>query len=106
MLDSLLKTTNPSASLQSEATQYHYFIAQSAKLIVNNSKNFTSKFQVFLARFPLRHRCSIGNQHRHCGGAMSTPKAEVTSMLQALPDDSSFEDIHYHLYVLEKVKRG
>jgi hypothetical protein len=37
---------------------------------------------------------------------MSTPKSEVTAMLEALPDDSSFEDIQYHLYVLEKVKRG
>ena len=37
---------------------------------------------------------------------MSTPKAEVASMLETLPDDSSFEDIQYHLYVLEKVKRG
>ena len=37
---------------------------------------------------------------------MSTPKAEVASMLQALPENSSFEDIQYHLYVLEKVKRG
>ena len=37
---------------------------------------------------------------------MSTPKSEVSSMLEALPDDSSFEDIQYHLYVLEKVKRG
>ena len=37
---------------------------------------------------------------------MSNPKAEVTSMLEALPDDASFEDIQYHLYVLEKVKRG
>lgn len=27
-------------------------------------------------------------------------------MLDAVPDDSSFEDIQYHLYVLEKVKRG
>ena len=27
-------------------------------------------------------------------------------MLETLPDDSSFEDIQYHLYVLEKVKRG
>lgn len=35
-----------------------------------------------------------------------TPKAEVTSMLKALPDDSSYEDIQYHLYVLEKVQRG
>lgn len=37
---------------------------------------------------------------------MSTPKTEVTAMLEALPDDSSFEDIQYHLYVLEKVNRG
>lgn len=27
-------------------------------------------------------------------------------MIEALPDDISFEDIQYHLYVLEKVKRG
>ena len=37
---------------------------------------------------------------------MSTPKAEVAAMLETLPDDSSFEDIQYHLYVLEKVNRG
>ena len=37
---------------------------------------------------------------------MSTPKAEVESMLQALPEETSYEDIQYHLYVLEKVKRG
>ena len=37
---------------------------------------------------------------------MSTPKAEVAAMLTALPEASSFEDIQYHLYVLEKVKRG
>lgn len=27
-------------------------------------------------------------------------------MLKSLPDDASLEDIQYHLYVLEKVKRG
>jgi len=37
---------------------------------------------------------------------MNSPKAEVASMLEALSDDVSFEDIQYHLYVLEKVKRG
>lgn len=37
---------------------------------------------------------------------MSTPKAEVAAMLNTLPENSSFEDIQYHLYVLEKVKRG
>lgn len=37
---------------------------------------------------------------------MTTPKTEVTTMLKALPDDSGYEDIQYHLYVLEKVKRA
>jgi len=37
---------------------------------------------------------------------MSNPKAEVVSMLETLPPDASYEDIQYHLYVLEKVKRG
>jgi hypothetical protein len=37
---------------------------------------------------------------------MTTPKAAVASMLEALPDNSGFEDIQYHLYVLEKVNRG
>lgn len=37
---------------------------------------------------------------------MSSPKAEVASMLEALADDVNFEDIQYHLYVLEKVNRG
>jgi len=37
---------------------------------------------------------------------MNTPKSEVASMLKSLPEDSSFEDIQYHLYVLEKINRG
>lgn len=37
---------------------------------------------------------------------MNTVKADVHTMLDALPDDSSLEDIQYHLYVLEKIKRG
>ena len=37
---------------------------------------------------------------------MSSPKSEVVEMLNALPDHSSFEDIQYHLYVLEKIRRG
>ncbi len=27
-------------------------------------------------------------------------------MLEALPDSTSFEDIQYHLYVLEKIRLG
>lgn len=37
---------------------------------------------------------------------MSKAKQEVEAMLNKLPDDSSLEDIQYHLYVLEKVQRG
>ena len=37
---------------------------------------------------------------------MGTAKAEVESLLHKLPDDCSLEDIQYHLYVIEKVRRG
>lgn len=37
---------------------------------------------------------------------MSTAKQEVEQLLKNLPDDSSYEDIQYHLYVLEKIRRG
>jgi len=37
---------------------------------------------------------------------MSSVKEEVHSLLSRLPDDCSIEDIQYHLYVLEKVRRG
>lgn len=38
--------------------------------------------------------------------SMGTAKAEVESLLHKLPDDCSLEDIQYHLYVIEKVRRG
>jgi hypothetical protein len=37
---------------------------------------------------------------------MSTAKHDVEQLLNKLPDDCSVEDIQYHLYVLEKVRRG
>ena len=37
---------------------------------------------------------------------MATVKQEVEQLLQRLPDDSTLEDIQYHLYVLDKVRRG
>lgn len=37
---------------------------------------------------------------------MQTVKSEVTSLLAQLPDDCSIEDVQYHLYVLEKIRRG
>jgi predicted transcriptional regulator len=37
---------------------------------------------------------------------MSTAKEEVRKMPEQIPDDSSFEDIQYHIYVREKIERG
>ena len=37
---------------------------------------------------------------------MNTAKAEVESLLRRLPEDCSLEDVQYHLYVMEKVRRG
>ena len=37
---------------------------------------------------------------------MSIVKDEVTSMLDRLPDDASIEDVQYHLYVIDKVRKG
>jgi hypothetical protein len=37
---------------------------------------------------------------------MSTVKQDVESLLKRLPDTVSVEDIQYHLYVLDKVRRG
>ncbi|HZQ93780.1 MAG TPA: hypothetical protein VFA67_02145 [Candidatus Sulfotelmatobacter sp.] len=37
---------------------------------------------------------------------MSTAKQDVEILLNKLPDDCSVEDIQYHLYVLDKVRRG
>ena len=54
-----------------------------------------------------KHRRRFRNYyHRAAEVEVSTPKIEAAAMLKALPDDSSFEDIQYHLYVLEKVNRG
>ena len=37
---------------------------------------------------------------------MQTTKQDVRELLDHLPDDSTIEDIQYHLYVLEKIRRG
>jgi len=37
---------------------------------------------------------------------MSTAKEEVRRILDRIPDDASFEDIQYHIYVREKIERG
>ena len=37
---------------------------------------------------------------------MEAVKQEVSNLLTCLPDDCSLEDVQYHLYVLEKVRKG
>ena len=37
---------------------------------------------------------------------MRTVKQDVESLLSRLPDNVSVEDLQYHLYVLDKVRRG
>ncbi len=35
---------------------------------------------------------------------MQAAKDDVRALLERLPDDCSFEDIQYHLYVVEKIR--
>jgi len=35
-----------------------------------------------------------------------TAKQEVQELLQTLPDDSTLEDIQYHIYVRQKIAQG
>jgi predicted transcriptional regulator len=37
---------------------------------------------------------------------MSTAKEEVKAILERLPDEASYEDIQYHIYVRQKAARG
>jgi predicted transcriptional regulator len=40
------------------------------------------------------------------GAKMQTAKQEVSKLLSRLPEDCTFEDVQYHLYVLQKIERG
>ncbi|MEX2304463.1 MAG: hypothetical protein WD733_26205 [Bryobacterales bacterium] len=35
-----------------------------------------------------------------------TPKDEVRELLDQLPDDSSLDDIQYHIFVRQKIRNG
>lgn len=37
---------------------------------------------------------------------MAIAKDEVRKILNQIPDDSSLEDIQYHIYVREKIEKG
>ena len=38
--------------------------------------------------------------------AQPLPKDEVRRLLDALPDEASYEDIQYHIYVQQKIDHG
>ena len=40
------------------------------------------------------------------GDIMGSAKEVVRKLLKEIPDESSLEDIQYHIYVLEKVEKG
>lgn len=50
--------------------------------------------------------CGYSFEGPFMSARITTPKQEVAELLSKLPDDSTFEDIQRHLYVLEKIKRG
>jgi predicted transcriptional regulator len=37
---------------------------------------------------------------------MSTPKHDIQKMLETVPDDASYEDIQYHIYICQKIRKG
>ena len=37
---------------------------------------------------------------------MSTVKQEIEALIQRLPEDCTIEDVQYHLYILDKIRRG
>lgn len=37
---------------------------------------------------------------------MSTAKKEVKKLLELLPDEASYEEIQYQIYVRQKIERG
>ena len=37
---------------------------------------------------------------------MSTVKQDIEALIQRLPEDCTIEDVQYHLYILEKIRRG
>jgi len=60
---------------------------------ISQVKRYTSKNQIYY-------------NTRKKGKFMVAVKQEVQNMIQNLPDNCTYEDIQYHLYVVEKIKNG
>jgi hypothetical protein len=48
--------------------------------------------------------CQSGSEDRD--SLMQSAKEQAVEVLRRLPDDVSMEDIQYHLYVQEKIRKG
>jgi len=59
-----------------------------------------------LANFGIQVKRTFGMATQRKEEGMSTAKEEVRKLLDQLPDEASFEDIQYHVYVREKIERG
>jgi hypothetical protein len=51
-------------------------------------------------------KMKLMDHHIDRGMSVGTVKDEIRKMLDEIPDDASLEDIQYHIYVRQKIKRG
>ncbi len=48
----------------------------------------------------------MGLEGHDLEASVGSAKEEVRRILELVPDDASFEDIQYHIYVRDKIERG
>ena len=48
----------------------------------------------------------MGLEGHDLEACVGSAKEEVRRILELVPDNASFEDIQYHIYVREKIERG
>ena len=58
---------------------------------------------VLFNRYTQNKICYNTNKKGEC---MAAVKQEAQEMIQNLPNNCTYEDIQYHLYVVEKIKNG
>ena len=100
-----------------EMLSWPYCLVQSVQIVpaVQNNKDWR-------IRFPLHRSQRIGHPSESVGNSrgwlyssyeisplelvMESAKRAAIDLIRQLPDDTSLEEIQYHLYVREKVDRG
>ena len=78
-----------------------------AELIVRGNGPLTRRLtSLTAARHPLTPALSPQTGRGGRESKMGTPKQAVLDLLKGFPEDVSFEDIQYHLRVLQKAHKG